>query len=111
MDAKEKNTKNYAFLLISSESHLAAIFPESSSFPQTLFKNLILSKLLAAIFPHIHSPCSHWPSLLISPFALPCHYLADPKKARRQTFSMQLQRFYHPLEVQVKNSPLTQPFI
>lgn len=24
---------------------------------------------------------------------------------------MQLQRFYHPLEVQVKNSPLTQPFI
>lgn len=92
MDAKEKNTKNYAFLLISSESHLAAIFPESSSFPQTLFKNLILSKLLAAIFPHIHSPCSHWPSLLISPFALPCHYLADPKKARRQTFPRRCRR-------------------
>ena len=58
---RKKNTKNYAFLLISSESHLAAIFPESSSFPQTSLRTWSSLNSSPPMFLHIHSPCNHWP--------------------------------------------------
>lgn len=72
---RKKNAKNYAFLFISSEFHSAAACPESFSFPQTLFKNFILSELLpshlsSSPLPVITGPISrflhlHYPDITL----------------------------------------------